>query len=110
MDYEKILSCVIQLVEDAGELLIAEWQRPNGPRGSGDKAEVDIEIESMLKPGLLQLLDCDFWGEEIGYRLTGAQNCWVVDPNDRTADFLNSYKGSAISVGLLEDSQWQEGR
>ena len=52
MDYEKLLSSVIQRVEDAGELLIAEWQRPNGPRGSVDKAEVDIEIESMLKPGL----------------------------------------------------------
>lgn len=105
MDYEKLLSSVIQLAEDAGELLIAEWQRPNGPRGSVDKAEVDIEIESMLRPGLLQLLDCDFWGEETGYRLTGAQYCWVVDPNDGTADFLKGHKGSAISVGLLEDSQ-----
>ena len=52
MDYEKLLSSVIQLTKDAGELLIAEWQRPNGPRGSVDKAEVDIEIESMLRPGL----------------------------------------------------------
>ena len=105
MDYGKILSSVTQLVVDAGELLIAEWQRPSGSRGSGDKADVDIEIESMLKPGLLQLLDCDFWGEETGHRLTGAQHCWVVDPNDGTADFLKGYKGSAISVGLLEDSQ-----
>ena len=105
MDYGKILSSVTQLVVDAGELLIAEWQRPSGPRGSGDKADVDIEIESMLKPGLLQLLDCDFWGEETGHRLTGAQHCWVVDPNDGTADFLKGYKGSAISVGLLADSQ-----
>ena len=105
MDYEKLLSGVIQLVEDAGERLIAEWQRPNGPRGSGDKAEVDVEIESLLRPGLLQLLGCDFWGEETGFRLTGAQHCWVVDPNDGTADFLKGYKGSAISVGLLENSQ-----
>lgn len=28
MNYEKMLSSVIQLVEGAGELLIAEWQRP----------------------------------------------------------------------------------
>ena len=45
MDYEKLLAQVIQLVEDAGRLLIAEWQRPEGPRGSGDKADVDVEIE-----------------------------------------------------------------
>lgn len=93
------------LVEDAGLLLITEWQRPEGPRGSGDKADVDVEIESLLKPRLLQLLDCDFWGEETDHRLTGARYCWVVDPNDVTADFLKSHKGSAISVGLLEDAQ-----
>lgn len=105
MDYGKLLAQATQLVENAGRLLIAEWQRPDGPRGSGDKADVDIEIESLLRPGLLQLLDCDFWGEETGCRLTGAQHCWVVDPNDGTADFLKGHKGSAISVGLLEDSK-----
>lgn len=62
MDYESLLAQVVQLVEDAGLLLVTEWQRPEGPRGSSDKAEVDIEIESLLRPGLLQLLDCDFWG------------------------------------------------
>ena len=105
MDYESLLAQVVQLVEDAGLLLITEWQRPEGPRGSGDKADVDVEIESLLKPRLLQLLDCDFWGEETGHRLTGARYCWVVDPNDGTADFLKGHKGSAISVGLLEDAQ-----
>lgn len=105
MDYESLLAQVVQLVEDAGLLLITEWQRPEGPRGSGDKADVDVEIESLLRPRLLQLLDCDFWGEETGYRLTGARYCWVVDPNDGTADFLKGHKGSAISVGLLEDAQ-----
>lgn len=66
MDYESLLAQVVQLVEDAGLLLITEWQRPEGPRGSGDKADVDVEIESLLRPRLLQLLDCDFWGEETG--------------------------------------------
>ena len=105
MDYESLLAQVVQLVEDAGLMLITEWQRPEGPRGSGDKADVDVEIESLLRPRLLQLLDCDFWGEETGHRLTGARYCWVVDPNDGTADFLKGHKGSAISVGLLEDTQ-----
>ena len=67
-DYKSLLAQVVQLVEDAGLLLITEWQRPEGPRGSGDKADVDVEIESLLKPRLLQLLDCDFWGEETGHR------------------------------------------
>ena len=28
MDYESLLAQVVQLVEDAGLLLISEWQRP----------------------------------------------------------------------------------
>ncbi|MFG0724026.1 inositol monophosphatase family protein [Pseudomonas sp. GLN_6] len=105
MDYSSLLSRVILAVTRAGELLIAEWQRPDGPRGAGDKADVDVEIEALLRPYLLDLLDGDFWGEETGHLLTGAQFCWVVDPNDGTADFLNGFKGSAISVGLLENAQ-----
>lgn len=99
------LSRVIDSVTSAGRILAAEWQRPDGPRGAGDKADVDIEIEHALRAGLLGLLDCDFWGEETESRLTGAKYCWVVDPNDGTADFLRGNRGSAISVGLLRDAE-----
>lgn len=105
MEYRKLLEQVTKIVEEAGRFLLSEWQRPGGPRGAGDKADVDVEIESFLRPRLLQLLSCDFWGEETGSQLTGAKHCWVVDPNDGTADFLKGHKGSAISVGLLEDSE-----
>jgi len=105
MSYPALLKQVIRTVESAGERLIKEWQRPDGPRGSGDKAEVDLEIESQLRPELLSLLSCDFWGEETGSELTGADHCWVIDPNDGTADFLRGYKGSALSIGLLRNSE-----
>lgn len=98
MDYSSVLSGVIQAVTRAGELLVAEWQRPEGPRGAGDKADVDVEIEVLLRPCLLDLLDGDFWGEETGHSLTGAPFCWVVDPNDGTADFLKGFKGSALEI------------
>lgn len=99
------LPLVIESVLAAGKILAAEWQRPNGPRGIGDKADVDIEIEHVLRKDLLSLIDCDFWGEETESRLTGAELCWVVDPNDGTADFLKGNPGSAISVGLLHNKQ-----
>jgi len=98
------LESVVNSVLCAGELLIAEWNRPEGPRGSGDKAEIDEEIETLLRQQLLAILDCDFWGEETGFSLNGNEHCWVVDPNDGTADFLRGLKGSAISVGLLKNS------
>lgn len=99
-----LLSLVVEKVLSAGELLIREWNRPEGPRGQGDKAEVDLEIEQQLRDGLLGLLNCDFWGEETGYKLNGTEFCWVVDPNDGTRDFLQGHQGSAISVGLLRNA------
>lgn len=100
---QHILHQVIESVERAGVLLAQECLRPGGRRGSGDKAEIDIEIEVLLRAELLALLDCDWWGEETGHLLTGYPFCWVVDPNDGTSDFLRGLKGSAISVGLLHD-------
>jgi myo-inositol-1(or 4)-monophosphatase len=96
-----LLPRAIRVVEEAGMLLAAEWCRLDGPRGTGDKAAIDVEIEEFLRPALLRLLACDFWGEETGHLLSGHSWCWVVDPNDGTSDFLQGRKGSAISVGLL---------
>lgn len=100
-DLPMLLTQTIEVVIRAGQRLIAEWARVNGPRGKGDKAIVDIEIERVLRQQLLGLFSCDFWGEETGHTLTGHSWCWVVDPNDGTSDFLKGLKGSAISVGLL---------
>jgi len=99
-----ILTDVISLVLHAGTLIRAEASRAGGPRGDGDKAEIDVEVEMLLREGLLRVQDGDFWGEETGSSLTGAHHCWVVDPNDGTTDFLAGRPGSAISVGLLKDS------
>lgn len=96
---------VVNLVIESGALILAELRRPGGPRGSGYKAEVDVEIEVMLRRGLEQILYCDFVGEETGRHLTGHRYCWVVDPNDGTADFLAGRAGSAVSVGLLDDGE-----
>ncbi|MFJ3370603.1 inositol monophosphatase family protein [Pseudomonas sp. NPDC086251] len=100
-DLTTLLSQVIDAVLRVGQLLSTEWERVDGPRGQGDKAVVDVEIEFVLRQQLIGLHSCDFWGEETGHILTGHPWCWVVDPNDGTSDFLRGLKGSAISVGLL---------
>jgi fructose-1,6-bisphosphatase/inositol monophosphatase family enzyme len=101
LDLAALLDETIEVVIRAGQLLIDEWARIDGPRGKGDKAEVDLEIEHLLRRQLLDLFPCDFWGEETGNCLNAHPWCWVVDPNDGTSDFLNGNKGSALSVGLL---------
>ncbi|ENL6833781.1 inositol monophosphatase [Pseudomonas aeruginosa] len=103
VDLPTLLRYVVAEVIHAGNLLLAEWARAEGPRGKGDKATVDTEIEWQLRDALLEALDCNFWGEETGHVLTGHPWCWVVDPNDGTSDFLKGRMGSAISVGLLHE-------
>lgn len=101
MDYQSLLKDVTEIVLQAGKLLEAEWALPTGPRRQGDKADIDLEIEIELRAALLNRFNCDYWGEETEAMFSGDEYCWVVDPNDGTADFLNGLKGSAISVGLL---------
>lgn len=74
------------MVVRAGQLLIAEWERSDGPIRRDDKAFVDVEKEKLLRRQLLILLPCDFWGEKTGYRLTRHSKCWVVDPNHNNND------------------------
>ncbi len=78
----ELLVQVTDLVERGGLLLSAEWSRPGGPHGHGDKADVDAEIERILRHELLSLFACDFWSEETGYALTGHAWCWVVCASD----------------------------
>lgn len=94
-----LLDHVISLTEAAADLLVKEWEREGGPRGQGDKADVDREIEVFLRSGLLRLLDADFWGEETSQYLTRNPYCWVVDPHDGTADFCGACKAAP--------SQWR---
>lgn len=54
-DLPALLSLVVDLVCRAGQLLVAKWERVDGPRGQGDKAVVDVEIELLLRRQLLDL-------------------------------------------------------
>ena len=103
VDLEMLLSLVIGLVLQAGQLLKRERNRVGGPRGAGYTADVDAEIEAWLRPKLLNLVNGDYLGEETGSEIEGNTYCWAVDPHDGTADFLKGADGSSISVGLLRD-------
>lgn len=103
---DRLLQGTIAAVRDGGELLRQEFQRPEGPRGSGSKADVDEEIEWLLRTRLLALLPAFYRGEETGTCAAGLGSedwCWLVDPHDGTSAFLKGHRGSAVSVALL----WQ---
>ncbi|HEY4041168.1 MAG TPA: inositol monophosphatase family protein [Rhodopila sp.] len=98
-----VLPTVIDLVQQAGAWLAAEFGRPDGPRFSDtDSAPIDREVELFLRKQLTGLLPARFVGEEEGVLAAEANGfCWVVDPHDGTRAFLEGRRGSAISVGLL---------
>ena len=102
MSTELLLAKVIDLAQEAGARLAHEFKRRGGPRGHGDKAEIDTEIELFLRGELLKIHDCGYLGEETGRELrVGSADLWVVDPHDGTSAFLQGYRGSAVSVALL---------
>ena len=99
-----LLSGAIDAVDEAATMLGDESRRPSGPRGAGDKAEIDIEIERYLADRLTTLLPARFVGEETPIRPgDGSPLCWLVDPHDGTRAWLEGYRGSAVSVALLRD-------
>ena len=107
-DPQTILPRVIEAATEAGQLVAAEFARPDGPRFSDHvTAPLDHEIELMLRERLLALVPARFVGEEAGVleATTDASlangDCWVVDPHDGTRAFLEGKRGSAVSIALL---------
>ena len=99
-----LLAPVIDAVSEAADMLVRESRRPGGPRGAGDKADVDVEIENHLAMRLTAFLPARFVGEETPARPgDGSSRCWLVDPHDGTWAWLQGYRGSSVSVALLDD-------
>ena len=104
MDLRNLLQPVILAAEAAGLALSAEFARPGGPRGHVSHADVDDEIEVVLRKQLLELLPARWMGEETGIDAgAGGPYCWLVDPHDGTAAFLAGERGSSVSIALLCD-------
>ncbi len=111
-DLVRLLKIVICAVTDAGALLVAERARAGGPRGGGETAPVDVEIERQLRTALLAAWPARFVGEELGVVACAAdaspeqqRSCWVVDPHDGTRDFLRGLGGSSVSVAFLNEGR-----
>ena len=88
-------------------MIRAEFYLPDGPRGYGEKAPVDTEIEAFLRGELAKLTpDWSILGEELPFQ-GGADpsHCWVLDPQDGTSAFLRGFRGSSVSIALTRDNQ-----
>jgi ADP-ribosylglycohydrolase/fructose-1,6-bisphosphatase/inositol monophosphatase family enzyme len=103
--YAPALQAAIAAAREAGALLLAEFHREGGPRG--DKvtahADVDTEAEHLLRARLLAACNWGYRGEETGFQVApdGEEHYWIVDPNDGTAGYLDGWRGSAVSIGVV---------
>jgi ADP-ribosylglycohydrolase/fructose-1,6-bisphosphatase/inositol monophosphatase family enzyme len=103
VDLTRALAVAEDAARAAGDLLRADFHRPGGARGGGDKAEADTEAEHLIRARLMTAFaDWGYLGEETG-RQAGApgQPVWLVDPNDGTRDYLVGRRGSAVSIGAV---------
>jgi ADP-ribosylglycohydrolase/fructose-1,6-bisphosphatase/inositol monophosphatase family enzyme len=108
MDLSLALRTALIAAREAGAILRADLHNPKGPSGKPpDKADADVAAESSIRARLSAAFPTwSYLGEETG-RIDGAPGApiWLVDPNDGTRDYMRGRRGSAVSIGLLYDSQ-----
>jgi len=97
------LRIAVDAARRAGALFRAELHQPSGPRGRGDKAPADTEVELQIRSALLAATPYGYVGEETGEPLEGADpsHRWIVDPDDGTAAFLKGLRGASVSIALV---------
>lgn len=103
-ELKRALDDATAVAQAAGDLLRADFHRPGGPRGGGDKAEADVEAERLIRDRLTRLHpEYGFLGEELGrVPAPAGAPIWLVDPNDGTRDYLAGCRGSSVSIGLVD--------
>lgn len=105
MSYAAALRVAIEAALGAGVVFRGELHRPDGPRGSGDKAPADTEVELAIRAALLAATPYGYLGEETHDEVVGADpsHVWIVDPNDGTAAFLKGRRGASVSIALVRE-------
>lgn len=68
---------------------------------------MDTEIEEFLRKELSKLTpEWSVEGEELPYfKGSDPSYCWVLDPQDGTSAFLRGFRGSSVSIALLDNHE-----
>lgn len=111
MNEQVVLEKIIKLVKKAGKVIL-EADRSSlevdDKEGHGNFVTMyDKEVQDILFKGLHKILpEADLVGEEDAEHNEITDNyTFIVDPIDGTTNFINDYKASAISIGLIKDKK-----
>lgn len=110
MEKENLLSKIIEIVHECGEIMLSATdieRKIHQKAGKGNfVTEYDSKVQEKLKTRLLALVpEAVFMGEEDEMDRTDISQgyAFIVDPIDGTANFTRGYNASSISVALARD-------
>jgi ADP-ribosyl-[dinitrogen reductase] hydrolase len=108
MSYQVELQAAINAAKKAGAMLRDEFYSDGGPRGAGEKATIDEEVEAFLRHTLTKEFPLyGFRAEESPQSNTTprdeAMHYWLVDPNDGTSAFHLGWRGASVSIALIRN-------
>ncbi|WP_045222752.1 inositol monophosphatase family protein [Desulfonatronum thioautotrophicum] len=116
-DHALLLPQAIDVVREAGQMLMRYWHAPREIHHKGRidlVTTADLALEKLLKERLSDLLpEAAFLAEEsasaedLRKSLNGPT--WIIDPLDGTTNFAHGFPFVAISVALWDDSDVQLG-
>ncbi len=107
MNLDQIMLACLPVMEKAGEMAKANWNKPHETRHKGPVdlvTETDVAVENFLRGELARIVpEAVFVGEESGSDPASLQKlCWVVDPIDGTTNFVHRIPIIGISVALCD--------
>ena len=108
MELDKICEKMISAIKEAGKIILyahrAEDTVTEKPGTSNFVTEYDLAVQSFLIDEIKKILpDAYFLAEEKenSSDIEKREICVVIDPIDGTANFINNYRHSCISVAIL---------
>lgn len=109
---EALLTCVIEVVRRAGEVVMAIYRHDCFVTAKNDESPVtqaDIEAEAVIVPALNALLPGISVVAEESVAADGLPEVgkcfWLVDPLDGTKEFINRNGEFTINVALIENGE-----
>jgi ADP-ribosylglycohydrolase/fructose-1,6-bisphosphatase/inositol monophosphatase family enzyme len=106
MDMQRSLAVIRAAAIEAGTSLAYYFYQAGGPQGHDGHCVADEEAERIIRRHLrLHFPECSIIGEELRDldHLVDGEYLILIDPNDGTAAFLQGFRGSAVSIGLLRN-------
>ena len=102
-----MLQEIMRIAQEAGKLFLeASRVTVTEKEGVGNfVTDCDVRVQNYILEQLKQLHpDASFMGEEDEHHSgVPAGDCFVVDPIDGTQNFINGYRHSCVSIGMLRN-------